>query len=521
MSTHAPEAPTARSVVFALVLAFALVALAHAAFGNVDLNLRDEGYLWYGVTRVLAGEVPLRDFQAYDPGRYYWCAALSRVFGDGIVGLRASVAVFEALGLAAGLLVARRIFRSAPRPDLWMLPCGLVLLLWMFPRHKLFEHGIAFLAVLVAVRLLERPSARRFLVSGLFVGAAAFFGRNHGLYLSVAFVLVTVLALRGRAPHERTPLPRAMSSAALGVVLGYAPLLLMLAFVPGFAASFSDAVFSVAERGANIAKDYPWPWTVTHSTASAFGLAVQIALDVAFLMPPVVLAFGVLLALHGGRYLPLIAATCVGLPYVHHYAVCSDLPHLAQAFAPILLGALALTCSSGPTWKRASMLALFVLVSGLAAFEGFTPLKAMRPDAPEAERTRLVVAGDELDLKLVHAATLDRVQRLAQKYIGADDEVFIAPTMPTFYAVLGKRSPTWWIYFLWPASDAEQAVTIERLRDVDWVLLTLKPFDDDPEYGFERTNPLVWKHLTEAWSVVDDALVPPNCVFLRRSSSPR
>ncbi|MBP1144982.1 hypothetical protein JOE33_001905 [Pseudomonas sp. PvP027] len=67
--------------------------------GHDGFNLWDEGYLWYGAQQIIKGEVPVRDFMAYDPGRYYWSAGFFALMGDtGIVALRAAVAVFQLLG---------------------------------------------------------------------------------------------------------------------------------------------------------------------------------------------------------------------------------------------------------------------------------------------------------------------------------------------------------------------------------------------------------------------------------------
>ena len=76
---------------------------------RVGLNLADEGFLWYGVQRVLAGEVPVRDFQAYEPGRYYMLAGWARmVQSDGIVAMRCGLAVVQWAALFPALLLAPR-----------------------------------------------------------------------------------------------------------------------------------------------------------------------------------------------------------------------------------------------------------------------------------------------------------------------------------------------------------------------------------------------------------------------------
>ena len=127
---------------FITLLACAVVALLFIWQGRKGYNIGDEGFLWYGVQRVLAGEVPLRDFMAYDPGRYYWSAALLSLWGqEGIMQLRAVVAIFQALGLAVALCLLDQANpgTSPARRQAFLLVSALILVRWMFPRHKLFD----------------------------------------------------------------------------------------------------------------------------------------------------------------------------------------------------------------------------------------------------------------------------------------------------------------------------------------------------------------------------------------------
>lgn len=113
---------------FIWCLSVGLVALSWFLQSHIDFWVSDEGFLWYGSWRVGHGEVPFRDFRSYDPGRYYWIAFWSLLFGDGLLGQRAGVALFQVIGLAWGLSAARSVVRKRR----YLLLVGFLLLAWMY-----------------------------------------------------------------------------------------------------------------------------------------------------------------------------------------------------------------------------------------------------------------------------------------------------------------------------------------------------------------------------------------------------
>jgi hypothetical protein len=141
-----------------LLLAVVLASASFAVQGRQGIGLTDEGFLWYGAQQTAHGKVPLRDFQSYDPGRYYWSAAGMRLFGEGILALRFSETLFQILGLWAGLLAASRVAQN------WALlaAVGVMLTLWMVPSHKLFDSALLLCGIWIAVRLIEELSPIEF-----------------------------------------------------------------------------------------------------------------------------------------------------------------------------------------------------------------------------------------------------------------------------------------------------------------------------------------------------------------------
>src|SRR6202000_2825488 len=110
----APPIPVTRrhGLLLPALLAVVLAGGLLLAQRRIDFTVNEEGFLWYGALAVAHGDVPLRDFYSYDPGRYYWAAAWPPLAGEGLLGLRLATSAFAALGLFCGLLAARRAVRS-------------------------------------------------------------------------------------------------------------------------------------------------------------------------------------------------------------------------------------------------------------------------------------------------------------------------------------------------------------------------------------------------------------------------
>jgi len=500
------------------LLALAVVAGLYGLTAHLHLDLFDEGFLWYGVMRTAAGEVPGLDFQAYDPARYYWGAAWSFLLGEGILALRLSTSIFQWLGLFAGLLAARRF---VSRPAL-LVPIAVVLALWMFPRNKLFEPSLSLMAILVATRMLERSTVRRYVQAGVFVGVAAMFGRNHGAYCGLGFLMAILIQ---HAEQGDESLWRKLRMWSAGILLGFSPMLLMLAFLPGFAQHFIDSLMQLTERGTNLPLPIPWPWKLPLQSMPWPQVAAELVVSMAYVVLAIAYPLGLLWAWRSranglsGRCV-LIACICIGIPYAHHGCVRADATHLAEAIQPLLLGLFALPWVVGLRRRLVST----GLVWGALGLAGLLVAWGVHPELMAYGRNSGVplasvnVAGDRLQVPADQAPVLTGIKRCVKQIVPPGEAMFIAPFRVSYYPHLRRVAPLWDIYMLWSATEEHQEEMIRTLDEkrVNWALIITEALAEDPDTAFDRTHPLVNAHLAREFESIQNPMLPLGHYLLKR-----
>ncbi len=512
---------TWRSVGLAGLVALGLSLASALWLGPQGLNLADEGFLYYGIQRVAEGEVPLRDFQSYEPARYYWCVFWGKLFGPGLLGMRRSIALFQFFGLWAGLVA----FGRSIRPRWLIVPVGVLLALWMFPRHKVFESSLAMMAVLAAQTLILVPGRRVQFACGVATGLAATFGRNHGIYWAGALgLLILFLAFKRRQGPWIPAGLRGLGSWIAGILLGFSPVLALGLFVPGFAQALVDSVLFFAREGSNLPKPYPWPWSLGYGN---LGPLERFSVGALFLLPVLVYPLGILGSFRTAREALaerslLIAASWVGLFYCHQASVRSDAMHLAQSVHPALLACVALPwlLRASPRPKAALLVGTTLCAVGSVAALSTHPLLARyRWGTDPQPLVEAEVLGDTLRLEQGLANYVRGVTGVFESYVPAEERyVFMAPTYSAFYPLLGKVSPVWRIYFLWQGSVESQDRIIAELEEksVRWVFLIETAVDGRLDLRFQNSHPRVWGYFQANFERIPTPALPPNHVLLRR-----
>ncbi len=473
-------------------MAFGLTALQFAWQGLMGFSLWDEGFLWYGVQRTLLGEVPVRDFMSYDPGRYYLSALfLHLIGGNGIVPLRVFLALLQALGIGTALLLLHR------RPGwnaAFSLCLAVLLAFWMFPPHKIYDILCTIALVAALAGFLTASGPRRGFLLGLTVGLLAVVGCNHGVYGLAA----SLPALLGAALQQRRELPVFRTGAlwAAGIVVGYLPALGLAALVPGYAAAYVQALlYLFSGGGTNFALPVPWPW-LAWSTVQPWGEALRaLCVGLFFLALPAFAAGGLLWGLvqciRQRPLPPLLTATALGsLVYSHHAFSRADVNHLAQAAVPLLLGVMALLAA----WRaplRYAALGLFCAAALVVMLPQHPGWQSRHGDWQPAQ-----VGRDTLVVQPAVARDLALLQGLAERFAPDGCSVIAVPYWPGAYAVLERRAPLWENYALRAPGEAFEREEIRRLEAAAPCVAVINDLALDGKAGmqFAVTHPLL-----DAW----------------------
>jgi len=496
-----------------LLLAIVLLGASFAVQGRQGINLGDEGFLWYGAQQTAHGKVPLRDFQSYDPGRYYWSAAGMHLFGDGLVALRFSETVFQLLGLWVGLLAASRVAKN------WALLAGvgLMLTLWMFPSHKLFDITLLLCGLWIAVRLIEEPSPARIFTAGFFVGLCVFFGRNHALYNFLAQASLLLFLRFKLGPMLSIP---HFGMWVAGIMAGLVPTIAMFVVVPGFFASYIGSIQWIFRYGTNLPLPVPWPWRVSpNSTAGT----TQFILGIFLVALPLGYLAAIIVSLSMRSqtikdHALFIACAYVGLFYLHHAFSRADFSHLAQVIHPFTLAALAwlgfLGARKSYYWAVIVVLiaaALFTIGRQMPIYQRIT---SSTPWVP-------CDAGSKIFVPTGTDRLFTCLRKFAAENIAPREGVLIAPFTPTLYPILGYESPLWDLAYYFPATAQRQETMIHELaaKNVNWAIISDTLLDKREDLLFSATHALVWQYLMENFEPIESACLPKSMKILHRKHS--
>lgn len=484
-------------LLYAVGLAACIVAVVFIWQGTKGFNLADEGFLWYGAQRVMQGEVPLRDFMAYDPGRYYWSAALMRLWGDdGIMALRGAVAVFQVIGLATGLLlVACAVGR---RHLLFLHVTAVTLVVWMTPYYKLMDMSVSILLIGVLTYLISKPTGRRYFMAGLGVGLAAVFGRNHGVY-GLAGSIGVLIWLNIRCDDVSRPIKQVLLWMG-GVLTGYLPIVFMVLLVPGFAEAFWASVLYLFEfRATNLPLPIPWPWQVRFAAIPLGDAIRQVLIGVFFIS---VLVFGVASLvwvfrekLRGQQKTPaLVAASCLGLPYAHYAFARADVEHLALGVFPLLIGCLVLLATQ-PAMLRWSLTLILCFASLLAMLHEHPGWQCR----VSKQWVDVEVSGNNLTVAPSTANGIQQFRTLVEKFAPDGQKFMVTPWFPGINSLMGQQSIVWEIYPILPRSQKFQQREVDRIRKADpaFIYILDAPLDGREELRYSNTHHVIYRYIIE------------------------
>lgn len=474
----------------------------------LGLNLADEGYLWYGVQRTKAGEIPILDFRAYDPGRYWWGAGWSprRV---SLRAVRLATACFGFFGLTCGLLA---LATETQRPDL-LAAAAAVLATWMTPHFKHYEPAAAMITVLALTTWLGHPSAATALAVGAAVGLALVFGLNLGLYAAGAVGLSAALHAAGGDVHSW---PTEALAGLAGFVAAGSPVIVLAARNPAFRQAYwRRKVRTLLQRGTtNLRIPVAWPWTrglEGHFPGVAgIGMMLVGVTLIAFVVVPAGLVVARLTNV--ADLSPLaIGSSTTALFCAHGTFSRADLPHLSMWIHPLLLTLVAVTIGHAIAF---SIAAAFVLVATWTIGRAYQPALHFKG---RHNQVNVDVGDTRLRVPPPEGERLAALQAVATAAREHGQQVLALPILCAVYAMGELESPVYDTFPVYPAaSETDEAlrIEIEKIRP-EIVLIDDAAIDGRAELQFTTNYCQTWAFIEGAYEPVHIAGLSPALIVRR------
>jgi hypothetical protein len=494
------------SVVFLLV-GTAIAILHHRFTGHVGFNVSDEGFLWYGVRQTRRGEVPIRDFKSYDLGRYYLLAGLAFMFGDGIVGLRKSLAVVRVLGLSLAMLAVW----LGTRDMVWALATAVVVQIWYFPRWKAVDIAWSIAQVFVAGQLLDSPDPGVLSLAGMWISASWLVGINHALYAGAIASLCLLLGSVGW--HSGALLPQLLP-LGMGAAIGCALLAGLASLVPGLLrAYYRDKLRTILLRESTNLR-LPLP-----RLRLSRGPVQQRAQALVFWLVPMV-SLGIvawfLLMPSGGPApnLLAVASAVVALVYCHVAWSRADLPHLAQSLhAFIVTFAIVMAPTGWPGW-----LALSVLGGLSIMARKDTALFWLSQRRCPEEFVPFCFEGETTWLPRKQAQRIHEVKDLVTRYTSPGEPVLIVPMDTGLYPLLGRSTPAYEAFTVFPGTASTQQRIIDEMNtaQVTLAIVNNMALDGLESRRFSANHPLIWAYLKSEFIELPKEVLGGEYVAFRR-----
>ena len=488
------------SISLAFIWAVFLVSILSVPGIRHGINLADEGYLWLGSLKVMRGAIPIRDFRAYDIGRYYWCALWMRFLGRDLVSLRIALILTQLVALT---LAVHALYIATGQWAETAL-ASLILAAWMLPRYKHVDIVFPIAAVLVALLLAGNPVAHNYAVAGLFVGVCAWFGLNHALYAAGGMaLLIGMMVFNGHGLGGG----ESFALYAAGLAVGAIPALLSTMMIPGLRQAYwRRKILMPIRRGTtNLPLPLPWLWrAVPQQLRHLSGCARQVV-RATFTLMPFLYGFILLRAVIGQgamapAHWPEIAAACVGVFYLHHATSRADIGHLAQASPPLIIGLGLMLSGHAYGWAILSGLAI---VSLWCVYRPHESIAKAWLGSEKLQRTEF--NGNVLWLDETMAQYLSALHGLVEKYSNANEPVLLLPKLVTLYPLFAREPAVYDVFCVYAAGEEAQTEMIDQLQasQARLAIIDNAPIDSREELRFGNTHPRVWDHLHREYAKLD------------------